>query len=247
MAATLAAFDNANTATLTLLNLQESPFNALLQPRSRVRLWAFSSSEEEVQRLKAALPGIKARQAERLLDNQEGGVRGALFGILVGVALTQLIGLVLYSLAQQPEAAGGINLVRSAGALVVLFTGFFGAILGGLLGYGLGQKWLGLPPDIARRYEHRLERGEVVIAVNQRRLLLNSPRRLRLRPGGQATFSLERLRFWLGEHGAHDTRWVRGSVSILKVTPSGYRKPLVSPFYYTGEPEDEDDSDIKSH
>lgn len=243
MAAILAAFDNAEKAVATLSLLANSPFARLLQPHSRLRLLAFSNSQPEVERLQEVFPASKVRQTQRLLDNAEGGMRGAIFGIVAGVVVINLVGLATYFLS--PERATA-SYPGSLGALIVLFTGFLGAVAGGMVGFGLGKRWIGLPPALARRYEYRLERGELIVALNQRRLLLDRPRRLRPTPEHSGEFSLEKFRFWLGEHGAHDTRQVSGSVAALKVTPSPYNRPPISPFHYS-EPDDAEDEDDQAN
>ncbi len=231
MAAILAAFDNVTSAAYTLANLTDSPFAELLQrPKTgQLRLLAFSASDQEVERMRAAYPTFKTRRTKRLLDNLEGGVRGGLLGLITGTVIIQIIGYGVYVLGNERPAemaaAAGLN-TSSAGALIALFLGFFGALVGGMVGYILGRKWLGLPPELARRYEQRLQQGELLLAVNQRRLLWDRTRRLKIqsgeRGGSASGFSLEKFYFWLGEHGAHATLRVPGSVTAISVTNSPY-------------------------
>lgn len=246
MAVLLAAFDNATKAIDILAKVEHTPFEQVILRKSRLRVHFYTNSAAEADQLKTAFPNLKVNQTSRLLDNNEGAARGTLLGIVTGAILIQFIGWTLYYLLQNPvarlEQGAGLNL-GSQGALIALFMGFFGAVIGGVIGFLTGRNWIGLPPEIAHRYEYRLERGEVVLALNQRRLLRDGPRRIRLGdPKSKAmpqAFTLERFHFWLGEQGAHDTRRVRGSVAALHVTAGIEREVYASPLFYQEDDEEE--------
>jgi hypothetical protein len=240
MGVLLAVFDNATKAVDVLQNIKGTQFEGLVSRDKKIRLLAFSKSDAEIDQLRTGFPNIQAVKTHRLLDSDEGGARGALLGIVSGAVLIQLVGWALYYALPQPlEQGSGIN-IGTQGALIALFMGFFGAVLGGVAGFVSGRKWIGLPPEIARRYEYRLERGELVLAINKRQLLLDSPRRIRIETARPEGFSLERFYYWLGEHGAYDTRRVNGSVAALVVVPGQENRALFSPWYYN---EEEDESE----
>lgn len=249
MAFVLAAFDNPQKTAETLQSLADSPFANLLQSRYRPFLQLYSISTETVEGLQITFPSFKVRRTTRLLDNTEGGVRGALLGIVSGVALVNLVGfgLMLLDNGRSTLAEGSGVGLGTAGSLVLLFLGFFGAFFGGLVGFLAGRRWWGLPMGLARRYEQRLSQGEIVLAVNRWRLWRDGPRRLSLvaKSRHRENLSLERFYFWLGEHGANLTSRGSGSVAPLKVSESYDRRPSPSSSAFTDNSNQPDERDSR--
>ncbi|HEX2916697.1 MAG TPA: hypothetical protein VH186_38405 [Chloroflexia bacterium] len=222
MRSLLAAFDNADGVVEALSYLPGSIFEGLLDRRGYPRLSAYSASISEVERIKAAFPRIKICQAERFLDNHEGGIRGAVLGVFAGFGLVQLAGLALFYFARVSPVElieeGSKLELSSVEAFVGLFLGFLGGLIGGFFGFTLGRRWMGLPPEVVQAYEAKLERGDAILVVNYRGLLPASQKPLgNLEKASAAphSFSLERFQYWLGEFGATSTRLAKGKVIAL--------------------------------
>ncbi len=227
MAAIVAAFNNSSALSATLAELEHSALGPLLfspNRKSNRDLLVLSSVRTELEQLKLSCPWLASRRVTRLIDRDEGGVRGALFGLLTGALLVQVIGFGIFffgkgiSLKAIGWGSSDVEL-STIGPLISLFLGTIGALIGGIIGWVVGRHFVGLPAATVELFEQHLSQGGIILVYNRRRFFNSAPARVR---PGQATHPdpFNRLYFWLGEHaGCEILNRVRGSAIGLNVTP----------------------------